>query len=139
MEDHCYSTPSSSTQAEEASSLKKKCLKAAKEHRSRLYVLKRCIIMLLCWQKYEQYWLLKHALCVCPASLYRVDIINYSSDYTILKVTFHFENHNIYWINPEDAIGVEFHLIWLSTLYIKHINFVWEFMERVRNIKENTS
>ncbi|KAJ1427189.1 hypothetical protein SESBI_09847 [Sesbania bispinosa] len=62
-----YSTPSSSTQAqaharrsceaeeEEASSLKKRFLKRAKEQRSRLYILKRCIIMLLCWQKYEQY------------------------------------------------------------------------------------
>lgn len=51
--------PSSSTQArpcEKASSMKKRFLKRAKEHRSRLYILKRCIIMLLCWQKYEQYW-----------------------------------------------------------------------------------
>jgi len=52
--------PSTSTQqprpCEKASSMKKRFLKRAKEHRSRLYILKRCIIMLLCWQKYEQYW-----------------------------------------------------------------------------------
>ncbi|KAI4295902.1 hypothetical protein L6164_035898 [Bauhinia variegata] len=68
--DHCYSTPtptptpapssSISTPAcprsceEQPSSLKKRCLTAAKEQRSRFYILKRCIIMLLCWQKYEQ-------------------------------------------------------------------------------------
>ncbi|KAI4298700.1 hypothetical protein L6164_032227 [Bauhinia variegata] len=40
---------------EQPSSLKKRCLAAAKEQRSRFYILKRCIIMLLCWQKYEQY------------------------------------------------------------------------------------
>ncbi|AES92638.1 rotundifolia-like protein [Medicago truncatula] len=34
------------------SSLKKRFLKRAKEERSRLYILKRCIIMLLCWHKY---------------------------------------------------------------------------------------
>ncbi|KAE9609549.1 hypothetical protein Lalb_Chr07g0177191 [Lupinus albus] len=58
--DNSYSTApsSSSTQAchcEEASSMKKKFLKAVKEQRSRLYIVKRCIIMLLCWQEYEQY------------------------------------------------------------------------------------
>ncbi|KAI4298699.1 hypothetical protein L6164_032227 [Bauhinia variegata] len=36
---------------EQPSSLKKRCLAAAKEQRSRFYILKRCIIMLLCWQK----------------------------------------------------------------------------------------
>ncbi|KAG5024003.1 hypothetical protein JHK82_019895 [Glycine max] len=60
--DNCYPTPpsSSSTQArhscedDEASSLKKRFLKRAKEHRSRLYILKRCIIMLLCWQNVKE-------------------------------------------------------------------------------------
>ncbi|KAK7387756.1 hypothetical protein VNO78_22548 [Psophocarpus tetragonolobus] len=58
--DNCFSSApsSSSTQArgctcacDEPSSLKKRFLKRAKEHRSRLYILKRCIIMLLCWHK----------------------------------------------------------------------------------------
>ncbi|KAG4931948.1 hypothetical protein JHK87_045950 [Glycine soja] len=61
--DNCYSStppPSSSStlqvrrcEEDEASSLKKRFLKRAKEHRFRLYILKRCITMLLCWQKYE--------------------------------------------------------------------------------------
>lgn len=63
MMDNCYSTPpsSSSTQPhhncedDEASSMNKRFLKRAKEHRSKLYILYRCITMLLCWQKYEQY------------------------------------------------------------------------------------
>ncbi|KAE9602047.1 hypothetical protein Lalb_Chr13g0304221 [Lupinus albus] len=57
--DNSYSTtitPSTtSTQAcqceEASSSMKNKFLKAVKEQRSRLYILKRCIIMLLCWQE----------------------------------------------------------------------------------------
>ncbi|KAK7363750.1 hypothetical protein VNO77_05904 [Canavalia gladiata] len=55
--DNRYSTPSNSTQShpsQEASSLKKRFLKRAKEHRSRLYILKRCIIMLLCWQNVKE-------------------------------------------------------------------------------------
>ncbi|ESW25947.1 hypothetical protein PHAVU_003G079200 [Phaseolus vulgaris] len=58
--DNSYSTtppPSSSTQAppcEKDSSMKKRFLKRAKEHRSRLYILKRCIIMLLCWQNVKE-------------------------------------------------------------------------------------
>ncbi|EOY28713.1 Uncharacterized protein TCM_030235 [Theobroma cacao] len=41
---HCEETTTSS--------LKKRCLTMAKEQRSRFYILRRCVIMLLCWQKY---------------------------------------------------------------------------------------
>ncbi|CAL5183913.1 unnamed protein product [Lathyrus oleraceus] len=56
--DHCTSTLSTSTQpthCAEHSSLKKRFLDKAKEQMSRIYILKRCIIMLLCWQKYDHY------------------------------------------------------------------------------------
>ncbi|KAK7245863.1 hypothetical protein RIF29_40716 [Crotalaria pallida] len=66
--DHCDSTtPSSSstTQQQEASSLKKRFLKGAKEQRSRLYILKRCIIMLLCWQKSSaMHQIINHVACI---------------------------------------------------------------------------
>ncbi|KAI5656777.1 hypothetical protein M9H77_25570 [Catharanthus roseus] len=39
---------------EEAMSLRKRCLALAKEQRTRLYILKRCIIMLLQWPKYDK-------------------------------------------------------------------------------------
>ncbi|KAL4628375.1 hypothetical protein ACJW30_05G173500 [Castanea mollissima] len=55
---HCYSAPSSTEEHncdEEDSSVKKRCLAMAKEKRSRFYILRRCIIMLLCWRKYEKY------------------------------------------------------------------------------------
>ncbi|XWS12842.1 hypothetical protein CRYUN_Cryun37aG0125200 [Craigia yunnanensis] len=53
----CHSAPSSTGddeegRCEETSSLKKRCLTMAKEQRSRFYILRRCVIMLLCWQKY---------------------------------------------------------------------------------------
>ncbi|XVF26050.1 hypothetical protein REPUB_Repub13aG0266600 [Reevesia pubescens] len=58
----CQSTPSSTETddideevMETTSSLKKKCLTMAKEQRSRFYILRRCAIMLLCWQKYGKY------------------------------------------------------------------------------------
>ncbi|GKV44137.1 hypothetical protein SLEP1_g51351 [Rubroshorea leprosula] len=31
------------------------CLAVMKEYRSRFYIARRCIIMLLCWQKYGKY------------------------------------------------------------------------------------
>ncbi|KAB2082151.1 hypothetical protein ERO13_A05G170700v2 [Gossypium hirsutum] len=40
---------------EETSSMKKRCLSMAKEQRSRFYILRRCVIMLLCWQKYDKH------------------------------------------------------------------------------------
>ncbi|WJZ95875.1 hypothetical protein VitviT2T_014613 [Vitis vinifera] len=54
----CYSatpTQGSHCHHEESSSLKKRCLAKAKEQRSRLYILRRCVIMLLCWHKYGKY------------------------------------------------------------------------------------
>ncbi|XWS19409.1 hypothetical protein CRYUN_Cryun31cG0013000 [Craigia yunnanensis] len=57
----CHSAPSSTgddegrCEEEETSSLKKRCLTMAKEQRSRFYILRRCVIMLLCWQKYGKY------------------------------------------------------------------------------------
>ncbi|KAK8683950.1 hypothetical protein V6N13_039991 [Hibiscus sabdariffa] len=63
----CHSRASSSTEEEEevhceeeeeeeeTSSMKKGCLTMAKEQRSRFYILRRCVIMLLCWQKYGKH------------------------------------------------------------------------------------
>ncbi|GMI93302.1 ROTUNDIFOLIA like 6, DEVIL 17 [Hibiscus trionum] len=36
---------------ETCSSLKNKCLTMAKEKMSRFYILRRCVVMLLCWHK----------------------------------------------------------------------------------------
>ncbi|KAL7213532.1 hypothetical protein ACSBR2_016127 [Camellia fascicularis] len=50
----CYSSPSSSQEHnsdQQNSSLRKKCLATVKEYRSRFYIARRCIVMLLCWQK----------------------------------------------------------------------------------------
>nr|DAD23375.1 TPA_asm: hypothetical protein HUJ06_024838 [Nelumbo nucifera] len=50
----CYSAPSSGKEQhwDEHSSLKKRCLARAKEQRSRFYILRRCVVMLLCWHEY---------------------------------------------------------------------------------------
>ncbi|XP_064958288.1 small polypeptide DEVIL 17-like [Musa acuminata AAA Group] len=37
---------------EDAASDKVGCLAVAKEKRSRFYILRRCVVMLLCWHKY---------------------------------------------------------------------------------------
>lgn len=34
---------------------KMRCLAVAKEHRSRFYIFRRCLVMLLCWPKYGKY------------------------------------------------------------------------------------
>ncbi|KAL9392769.1 hypothetical protein Peur_016689 [Populus x canadensis] len=62
--DRCYSPlSSSSTQAGHGSgdhdqtpnsSLRKRWLLRAREQRCRLYIMRRCIFMLLCWQKYDK-------------------------------------------------------------------------------------
>ncbi|KAJ6935113.1 hypothetical protein NC652_010196 [Populus alba x Populus x berolinensis] len=61
--DRCYSpSSSSSTQGghgsgdhdQTPSSLRKRWLLRAREQRCRLYIMRRCIIMLLCWQKYDK-------------------------------------------------------------------------------------
>ncbi|WOK98801.1 hypothetical protein Cni_G07513 [Canna indica] len=31
------------------------CLAVAKEHRSRFYIMRKCVVMLLCWNKYGKY------------------------------------------------------------------------------------
>ncbi|CAA7403536.1 unnamed protein product [Spirodela intermedia] len=31
------------------------CLAVAKEQRSRFYIIRRCVVMLLCWHKYGKY------------------------------------------------------------------------------------
>ncbi|PON43922.1 DEVIL-like protein [Trema orientale] len=59
--DRCRFERSSSTQGEkreskeEGSGLKKRCVEMAKEQRSRFYIFRRCITMLLCWHKYENH------------------------------------------------------------------------------------
>ncbi|KAL4186624.1 hypothetical protein AMTRI_Chr09g34850 [Amborella trichopoda] len=40
---------------EDSRPLETGCLAIAKEQRSRLYIVRRCIVMLLCWQKYGKY------------------------------------------------------------------------------------
>ncbi|URD90693.1 DVL family [Musa troglodytarum] len=41
--------------SEPAPAGKKGCLAVAREHRSRFYILRRCVVMLLCWHKYGKY------------------------------------------------------------------------------------
>lgn len=33
-------------------SFKKRCVAMAKEYRSRFYILRKCVVMLLCWHKF---------------------------------------------------------------------------------------
>ncbi|OAY84579.1 hypothetical protein ACMD2_03631 [Ananas comosus] len=42
------------------------CLAMAKEKRSRLYILRRCVVMLLCWNKYGK-------LCTCTTKFISVN------------------------------------------------------------------
>ncbi|XP_042479277.1 small polypeptide DEVIL 17-like [Macadamia integrifolia] len=52
----CYSATSANEQhSEEDSSLRKRCLAKAKEQRSRFYIIRRCVVMLLCWHEYGEY------------------------------------------------------------------------------------
>ncbi|KAJ6978538.1 hypothetical protein NC653_026840 [Populus alba x Populus x berolinensis] len=58
----CYSSSSSThgghcsgDHAQTSSSLRKRRVLMAREQRSRFYIKRRCIIMLLCWQKYGKY------------------------------------------------------------------------------------
>ncbi|KAG8651132.1 hypothetical protein MANES_07G133164v8 [Manihot esculenta] len=32
----------------------RKCSRLVKEHRTRFYILRRCIVMLICWHKYSE-------------------------------------------------------------------------------------
>ncbi|KAK8944173.1 hypothetical protein KSP39_PZI008408 [Platanthera zijinensis] len=57
----CASRRSSRTTGEswdsgrQSSSEKLGWIAAAREHRSRLYILRRCVVMLLCWHKYGKH------------------------------------------------------------------------------------
>ncbi|PIN13582.1 hypothetical protein CDL12_13781 [Handroanthus impetiginosus] len=54
----CYSGPSTLHQhpkesSSSSSSFRTRCLPIAKEQRSRLYIIRRCIFILICWHKYK--------------------------------------------------------------------------------------
>ncbi|KAL4620132.1 hypothetical protein ACB092_06G131500 [Castanea dentata] len=40
---------------EEQKNFWKRCVAMAKEQKARFYILRRCVVMLLCWHKYGKY------------------------------------------------------------------------------------
>lgn len=51
----CFYTESrEERKMEESSSFRKRSAGMAKEYRSRFYILRRCVAMLLCWHKYAK-------------------------------------------------------------------------------------
>lgn len=65
-----HGTDDDEEESSTSSGLKKRCVAMAKEQRSRFYILRRCIVMLLCWHKYNKYQLLTIYIYIVDVHIY---------------------------------------------------------------------